>query len=71
MKLPKLPKRLKDPHRMPYFEVGDMVYDYLTQDVTEVLEIIPGGYILDHLYLEGYRYSWEVSLPFGMWDEEE
>jgi hypothetical protein len=67
---PKLPERLRDDYRMPNFLVGDLVRDDLTEKNVKVLEIIPCGYIIDSEYLEGYRYAYEVELPFGVWDEE-
>lgn len=72
----KLPGRLKDNYRMPKFLVGDLVRDDLTYEVVKVVDVLEptenemtGGYILDHEFLDGYRHAWEVSLPFGVWDE--
>jgi hypothetical protein len=76
--LPKLPDRLRDDYRMPNFLVGDLVFDELTTEVVPVIKQLShpytsetAGYVVASDYLDGYRHAWEVSLPFGVWDEEQ
>lgn len=46
---------------VPDAKVGDKVWDDLTGKEAIVLEVLLRAYKLDNDYLEGYRFSWEVS----------
>ena len=46
---------------VPEFRKGDKVWDDLTSSEAIVTEVLLRAYKLDNSYLEGYRFSWEVS----------
>lgn len=46
---------------VPDAKVGDKVWDDLTGNEATVLEVLLRAYKLDNDYLEGMRFSWEVS----------
>lgn len=46
---------------VPEFYVGDVVWDDLTNSEAKVVEVLLRAYKLDSNYLEGMRFSWEVS----------